>query len=59
MKDNTNSFLAGLTVASLVYIGIIVFTGALSKSTWQERAVKAGKAEYYLDADNNKQWRWK
>ena len=23
------------------------------------KAVKMGKAEYYLDADNNKQWRWK
>jgi len=25
----------------------------------RDAAVKAGKAEYYLDADNNRQWRWK
>ena len=23
------------------------------------RAVKAGKAEYYLDESNERQWRWK
>ena len=28
-------------------------------SVWEKRCVKAGKAEYFLDADNNKQWRWK
>jgi hypothetical protein len=26
---------------------------------WKTDAVKAGKAEYYLDKDFNKQWRWK
>lgn len=25
----------------------------------KDSAVKAGKAEYYLDADNVRQWRWK
>jgi hypothetical protein len=26
---------------------------------WHAQAVKAGKAEYYLDENNVRQWRWK
>lgn len=25
----------------------------------ESEAVKAGHAEYYLDSENNRQWRWK
>lgn len=26
---------------------------------WKREAVKHGKAEYYLDSNNERQWRWK
>ena len=30
-----------------------------STQEMQDEAVKAGKAEYYLDSSNTQQWRWK
>lgn len=29
------------------------------KGTFQSAAVKAGKAEYFLNSDNEREWRWK
>ena len=37
-----------------VTIGILAGIGA-----WERDAIKNGKGEYYLDENNNKQWRWK
>ena len=38
------------------------FMGYVSEQStsnkWKEESVKSGHAEYYLDKDNNKQWRW-
>lgn len=46
--------------AILFSFSIGVFTGGTLKVLdWQRKAVEAGHAEYYLDKDNNKQWRWK
>jgi len=39
-------------------IGLILGCNVMN-SLWEKAAVKAGKAEFYLDADNNKEWRWK
>jgi len=30
-----------------------------ARESMQDEAVRAGHAEYYLDKDNNRQWRWK
>lgn len=35
-------------------IGILAGIGA-----WERDAIKNGKGEYYLDENNNMQWRWK
>ena len=37
----------------------VVFTAADIDTRWHDEAVKAGKAEYYIDEKNQKQWRWK
>jgi hypothetical protein len=29
------------------------------RESLQNEAIKAGKAEFYLDPNNDKQWRWK
>ena len=28
-------------------------------NNWQDLTVDAGAAEYYLDTDNERQWRWR
>jgi hypothetical protein len=50
----------------LLCIAFIVgfFTGTYcmkvrQANLWQKDAVAHGKAEYYLDKDHDKQWRWK
>ena len=50
--------LAGLASIVFTFWGIAIGFKNGEEATIKE-AVKAGKAEYYLDADNNKQWRWK
>ena len=56
-------FFMGAVIGAAVAMCLVLFmtlaTGACTEQTWQDRSVKAGKAEYYLDADNRRQWRWK
>ena len=33
--------------------------GCVCNTAWEKTSVKAGKAEFFLDENNNKQWRWK
>lgn len=50
-----------LMVASFavgVLCGFILGLAALA-SDWKRDAVRNGKAEYYLDKNHKKQWRWK
>lgn len=50
-------------VIAIVFIvgGIIGFVVGFCVATneCEKTAVKSGHAEYYLDENNNKQWRWK
>lgn len=47
--------IVSMSVALLTLISVI---GAVVKS-FQDDAVKHGHAEFYLDANNERQWRWK
>ncbi len=38
-------------------IGQMIFGGTYYR--FQKEAVEAGKAEYYIDAEYQRQWRWK
>ena len=50
----------GYGIASLFFIFMAYVIGWQNKKEEdQEASVKAGKAEYYLDENNEKQWRWK
>ena len=47
-----------------ILIAIAVFGGywagaASEHDDFQEKAVNEGHAEYYLDENNERQWRWK
>ena len=51
-----------LGLVALVFIlgfigGVIACEGV--NGDFKNEAVKLGKAEYYLDKDFNRQWRWK
>lgn len=46
----------------LMFVGLFfgMFIGiCLADDVWHNKAVKHNKAEYYLDNNNNRQWRWK
>ncbi len=53
------SFLVGLVTGVVLMLIYSAALKATPEKSWQNYAVKAGKAEYYLDENNNKQWRWK
>lgn len=47
----------GIFIAMLISVSIFWVTTLTSAS--QNIAVEAGHAEYYLDENNERQWRWK
>lgn len=49
----------GLVVGFIVGITAGIMVASVVHFTWKERAVKQGKAEFYLDSNHNRQWRWK
>ena len=57
MNDNDVAF--GFLCGTILGILIGVAAMAFIQVDLKMEAVKAGKAEYYLDENNNKQWRWK
>ena len=50
--------LDGVMLFVAFVIGISV-GGCVCNSSWEKRAILDGKAECYLDENNDKQWRWK
>jgi len=50
-------FLAGMAAVVLIFFVLGGSPGQLQRE-WQTDAVMRGYAEYYLDKDNEKQWRW-
>ena len=49
----------GLVVGTMLGLifGIFVMVPTV-EARWEGDAVEAGHAEYYLDKDNERQWRW-
>jgi uncharacterized membrane protein len=46
-------------IIGLICVGIAVWLSvAGANAIWKIEAVRHGKAEFYLDKDYNKQWRW-
>jgi len=43
---------------SILFMSGLFFAGWVSAS-WRQEATEKGHAEYYLDKDNERQWRWK
>lgn len=52
------AFFSGALLGIGVFAGVLTATGS-SASQLRDKAVEAGHAEYYLDENNERQWRWK
>lgn len=60
MNDNTNDYWLGVCAGGVAFT---LFTGTLvwniNTDAWRADAVAHDKAEYYLDKNHERQWRWK
>jgi len=52
-----NWIISGLTIALLVLI--VILTQLTCDDLWRDQLTKSGHAEYFLDANNQRQWRMK
>lgn len=59
MNDFIAGTMVGLIVAVLISMVLLATYNPYTENQWHRIAVDAGKAEYYMDKDFNKQWRWK
>ena len=62
LRSHCEDLEVSMIIAIIFIVGwIIGFVVGFCVATneYEKTAVKAGKAEYYLDENNNKQWRWK
>lgn len=47
-----------LAFMSLLFTAFVA-VGKFINDQWRDEAEERGHAEYYLDDENNRQWRWK
>lgn len=47
-----------LSVRWLLFFLMCILLG-IQNDDWKGKAVNMGHAEYYLDTNHNRQWRWK
>jgi hypothetical protein len=64
MLDGIDTFIYGLFIVAIVAIIVSVFSFGMlmfgeSASDIREEAIENGHAEYHLDDNNDKQFRWK
>lgn len=58
-EASDKAFASGMCLGCI--LGGIIFgilLGYLTDRSWRNEAVKQGKAEYYLDGNNQRKWRW-
>ncbi len=58
MNDGSE-LVAGMVLGAFIVFIVCVCVGFTRTEHWHNEAVKSGHAEYYLDENSNKQWRWK
>lgn len=56
-RMNNISFIFWVWLWTTLFVGTLV--AVVFNLYWKEDAVKAGHAEYYIDSNNQRQWRWK
>lgn len=51
--------IAGLCVVAIITYALgVILTLRFTRADWQDEAVKHNKAEYYLDKEQKRRWRW-
>jgi len=48
-----------IAMLAVFTLGTSYFIQTLARTKFQDEAADKGHAEYYLDKDHKKQWRWK
>jgi len=51
------TFLIIFVLLALVFV-VGFLSCDLTSNSWRNKAVEVGAAEYYLDENNSRQWRW-
>ncbi len=59
MKEEIAEMVALAFVIVAVIMGLIFLGGSINQCTFARILVEQSYAEYYLDEDNNRQWRMK
>ncbi len=58
MNEDAFGFLSGVATMTLVMIILVWSFRVQGEDSWQKEAVEAGHAHYYLDENNDKQFKW-
>lgn len=59
MRDDIGHFILGVGTGGAVFFVVGLLVGrCIERGDWWHASVKAGHAEFYLDAEHNRQWRW-
>ncbi len=56
MSDEGMGVIVGFTLGAFIAGGLVA---GCSEASWKRRAVESGNAEFYLDKDSERQWRWR
>jgi len=59
MDDDHSVFLLCLLLPVITAVGSIAWASGISTSSWQRKAVDAGHAEFFINEDGGRAWRWK
>jgi hypothetical protein len=63
MSAETNNIgfgiIMGMTIMSCVIAPCMMYKESKAENEWHDEAAMRGHAEYFLDHNNERQWRWK
>ncbi len=59
MSESDAGFTCGVIIMGILATALLFTVNSCDVTEAHTAAVKAGHAEYYLDANNERQWRWK
>ena len=52
------AFIGGVIIGGIIMLFVMFAVVGSNNKEWQLNCVKSGKAEFYLDSNHNKQWRF-
>lgn len=52
-------FVVGIIMTAVTLVMFFAWVAKLTDDSWRDQIVAHGCAEYYLDENHDRQWRWK